>query len=324
MGAPSPSQSSFRLGRFDRLVRGYQGWSAFSRAVVGAAVAVSWVALGAIFVPGIVGGLTNSRGTVRVGTLAVTLVVLMAVVVLVAALQYALYIANDRVAEGRRAELAALRETDPPVLRAAERLETFTAAETSGTSLYVPHCPRTMMQDLVDAVWSFLHNRYGELGATRRVEFEVAFMPLSYIDGEVTIAAFASDHGRSAPSMAARASNPTLFRPTETFKMFSEQDTSLRIVPDTAKPAAQHAEIRPGQHQRLKSSALQPVVCRGDQIIATLVLSCDQSGFFASEDALAWRRIAEPFAHRLALEKLRLDGAVESAGVTASPIPPLF
>src|SRR5581483_1983130 len=99
--------------------------------------------------------------------------------------------------------------------------------------------------------------------------FEVAFMPLSYVDREVTIAAFASDGGRSAPSMAARSSNPTLFRPTETFKMFSEQDTSMRIISDTAKPAAHHAEIRPGQHQRLRSSALQPVVCRGDELIAT-------------------------------------------------------
>lgn len=186
-------------------------------------------------------------------------------------------------------------------------------------AILVPENPLGAMRALVRSAYRTLEAHFGEAPQVGdRIEFEVTFMTQSYIDGEITIAAWANRQGRRPASMNQRETNSKTYNTTVTAEVYRMQRPRPRIVEDTTKDQNYH-EIYPGQKDRIRSSIIWPVFSSEHQLVGTMVMHCDQAGFFLRSQEKFWRELCEIYAKRLAQERLRLDKALRVGDTVDSP-----
>lgn len=174
------------------------------------------------------------------------------------------------------------------------------------------------LQELVEAAYAAFEAGYGKSARTEdRIDFEVTFMTRSYRDHLITIPACANRDGRAPRSMILRQQHPDIYEGTVTAAIYRAPRPSLQIIEDTASPEGLYQELYPDQIKRIRSSIVYPVLSNSNDLLGTLVVHCDKTGFFHHGDEKYWTDLLEVFAKRLALVKLKLDALV---GVGA-PLP---
>lgn len=173
-------------------------------------------------------------------------------------------------------------------------------------------CSIDRIQEIVADVYFTFESIYGNQDKSgERIDFEVTFMTKSYKDGEITIPCSFNRSGRKPRSMFLRKENPKIYDATETAKMYTSKRPDPIIIPNTTSP--DYTEVYPKQKERIKSSIIYPVLCEDNILLGTLVVHCDQSGFFQLEKQKFWSDLLEIFAKRISVEKVKLDLVAELA-----------
>jgi GAF domain-containing protein len=162
------------------------------------------------------------------------------------------------------------------------------------------------IQALVNALYEVVQGQFSQAGSLRgEINFEVTFMTRSYQDNEITIYASQNRDHRAPSSLLLRPQNKLLYDGTVTADIYRQPRPALRVVEDTA--TADYQAVYPGQLDRIKSSIVYPVLSDKSELLGTLVVHCDRTGFFKAADAPFWTRLIEPFAKRVAFEKMKFD-----------------
>jgi GAF domain-containing protein len=161
---------------------------------------------------------------------------------------------------------------------------------------------------IVQSAYQCFESQFGDSEKIdNRVEFEVTFMTKSYRDEFITIPAYANRYGRAPHSMQKRKENPKVFEDSMTAMVYKSPRHDMRLIEDTADPAASYVELYPGQKMRIRSSVIYPILSEQNALLGTLVVHCNHAFFFRTGDSKFWSELLEIFARRLALEKVRLD-----------------
>lgn len=180
------------------------------------------------------------------------------------------------------------------------------------------------LQRIVEATYATLEAAFGKSPVvTERIDFEVTFMTLSYVDGKITIPACANREGRAPRSMLLRRGNNEIYSNTITATVFREPRPAVHIIEDTRRPEANYQEIYPNETERIKSSIVFPVLSNKNELLGTLVVHCDSIEFFKNDDRKYWCEFLEVFAKRLACAKAKLD-ALNELRRTRPDFRPLF
>ena len=191
----------------------------------------------------------------------------------------------------------------------AERIrETRIPIYESTTTMHNGIASMGCLQDIVKNLYSQLEGEFGESELLHeRIEFEVTFMALSYVDKKITIPAFANRNGRAPVSMILRQENSGIYDSTVTAELFQSDRPEMRIVQDTSVQDEGYTELYKGQLDRIKSSIIYPVLDDRNVLLGTLVAHCNRTNFFRHNEALFWRELLERYAVQLAFEKSRFD-----------------
>lgn len=179
---------------------------------------------------------------------------------------------------------------------------------------------------IVDDVYRLFEAKYGESDKLEnRIDFEATFITQSYLDGGLTIPAYANRNRRIPRSMKDREHNPTHFDETIAAQLYREKGTTprLQIISATDDPDCNYVEMYPGQKERIKSSLIHPVLSPQNVLVGVLVVHCNRSRFFREEDRRYWAELLELFATRLTLEKVKLDALCQSEVAHALGTEPL-
>ena len=164
------------------------------------------------------------------------------------------------------------------------------------------------LRNIVKSLYAHLEGEFGEAELLHeRIDFEVTFMTLSYVDNKITIPAFGNRSARAPLSMKMRAVNPNIYESTVTAELFKSTKPEIRIVEDTSDPNQQYRELYDGQLDRIKSSVVYPVFDDRNGLLGTLVVHCNRSNFFKRKDEIFWKELLERYAVQLAFEKSRFD-----------------
>jgi hypothetical protein len=159
---------------------------------------------------------------------------------------------------------------------------------------------------LVNALYDVVQGQFSQAGSLLdEINFEVTFMTTSYHDKEITIYASQNRDRRAPSSLLLRAQNKHLYNNTITAEVYRQPRPTPRIIENTVAPSYQ--AVYPGQLDRIKSSIVYPVLSDKSEILGTLVIHCDRPGFFKAVEARFWAKLIEPYAKRVALEKIKLD-----------------
>lgn len=162
------------------------------------------------------------------------------------------------------------------------------------------------IQEIIDDAYATFESNYGnQERIEERIDFEVTFMTLSYIDNKITIPCSANRNGRKPRSLFLRRDNPNIYNKTETAKIYKATRPNPIIVSDTSDK--KYSELYPTQKQRIKSSIIYPILCEDNIVLGTLVVHCDRKGFFKNEDQKYWTDLLEIFAKRISVEKIKID-----------------
>ena len=175
------------------------------------------------------------------------------------------------------------------------------------------------IQNLVELLFQLFESQYGESHLVdTRVEFEVTFMTLSYMDNKLTIPASANRHGRSPISMLRRKVNHDVYSDTISARIYSSGYPETCLIEDAAEDK-DYKEIYKGQKKRIRSSIVFPVRSSKNELLGTLVVHCDKPKFFRKSDIHVWNELLEVYSKRIALEKTILDGinATNQLGIPA-------
>lgn len=164
------------------------------------------------------------------------------------------------------------------------------------------------LSEIVNGIYSVFESQYGRSEQVdNRTDFEVTFMTKSYSDGELTIPAYANRSRRQPVSMSHRSSDREIYRKTISASVYNESSPRMRIIPDTVEPSTGYTELYAGQRERIRSTLIFPVMCDKNKILGTLVVHCNNPGFFQERDRRFWMELLEIFGKRIAVEKIRLD-----------------
>jgi GAF domain-containing protein len=172
------------------------------------------------------------------------------------------------------------------------------------------------IQLLIEELYSLFEANYGKSEELEeRINFEVTFMTQSYIDGEITIPAYANRDRRAPISMSFRNANPTIYKNTVTALVYRDEKPMLRIIEDTEDPHTNYSELYTKQKERIKSSIIFPVLSPSNLLLGTIVIHCDKRHFFKYEDLRYWTEIIEIFSKFLGIEKIKLDVLSSSCNI---------
>ncbi len=217
--------------------------------------------------------------------------------------------------ENRKARALAFDHTmtDNWITQNIEHLGVIGKAVSDVKQVYVPHDPLYSIRLLVHSLYETLEAHFSQAEhINERIEFEVTFMTRSYLDGKITVAAWANRDGRMPTSLSIRQDDPNIYDRTITAKLYLAQRPFPRVIPDTFDPHYEYSELYDHERDRIRSSIVYPVLSDQNRLIGTLVAHCDKPNFFQQSDLKYWREILEIFAKRIALEKLRLDQAINN------------
>src|SRR5262249_1569150 len=116
----------------------------------------------------------------------------------------------------------------------------------SGANVRLNDVPLILMQRACKDLHDTLETEYGlGVSVTDHIEFEVTFMTLSVDDGELTVAAWANREGRAPKSLVKRKVDATVYRGTETHKLYEDPNRQARYIRSTDLQA--YKELYPGQ-----------------------------------------------------------------------------
>jgi len=173
---------------------------------------------------------------------------------------------------------------------------------------------RDSLQTVVEAAYAAFEAAYGHAARTEeRIDFEVTFMTKSYVDGHITIPAYANRDARAPRSLILRPNRSDIYDNTVTATVYRELRPRVHIIEDTSDPSTNYQELYPEQKLRIKSSVVFPVLAHTNELLGTLVVHCDRPNFFQRVDEKFWTDVLEIFSKRLALAKLKLDKLTEAA-----------
>ena len=170
------------------------------------------------------------------------------------------------------------------------------------------------MQLVVESCYDFFESAFSKTGQLiEPIKFESTFMTKSYIDNEITIPCSANKEKRTPVSMLMRKENPSILCNTETAKIYKMPNPKMVLVENTNK-TSDYTETYQGQKSRIKSSVIMPVKSHENALLGTLVVHCNQEGFFKQSRSDFWNELLELFSVELGYHKLVLDYLVEQPG----------
>ena len=162
------------------------------------------------------------------------------------------------------------------------------------------------IQDLIESLYEVVQSQFGQPGSLlNAIDFEVTFMTRSYVDKQLTIYAHQNRENRAPRSLLLREKASDIYDCTITAQIYRETRPEIHIVEDTFKDL--YAEVYPGQRDRIKSSVVFPVLSDRNELLGTIVVHCNRSGFFRNAEAEFWRKLLEIYAKRIAYEKVSVD-----------------
>ena len=162
------------------------------------------------------------------------------------------------------------------------------------------------IQELMESLYEVVQSQFGQAGSLlHTVEFEITFMTRSYVDKKITVYAYQNRDSRAPRSLLLREKASDIYDCTVTAEIYRETRPEIHIIEDTSRDA--YAEVYPGQRDRIKSSVVYPVLSDMNELLGTIVVHCNQAGFFKRGDTEFWRKLLEIYSKRTAWEKLCLD-----------------
>lgn len=176
--------------------------------------------------------------------------------------------------------------------------------------LWVPHDAEATIRAEIYALYRMLEAAEGPAQPGDRVSFEVTFMTQSPEDGKLTIAAWANRQNRQPVSLTIRSNDPDIYEQSASADMYRqarERKPGQRLVESTLKAGDDYRALYKGQKSSIRSTIIHPIFNLEADLVGTLVLHCDQEGYFRDADYAFWRELLEPVANRIALERERLD-----------------
>jgi hypothetical protein len=178
-----------------------------------------------------------------------------------------------------------------------------------------------VISEFVKAAYLTFSDSYGDgSDPMTRINFEVTFMTMSYRDKRITIPACANRDSRQPRSMVLRATDPDIYKNTETAKIYRAPRPEPVIVNDT-KQFPNYDQLYPGELERLRSSIIYPILSDKNELLGTLVTHCDREGFFDSTRSKYWFDLLEIFAKHIAVEKRKLDVLTSVSANLNLPLP---
>lgn len=182
------------------------------------------------------------------------------------------------------------------------------------TGLLVLYDPAKSIALLIRHLYTILEQNFAiGIRVVDRIDFEVTFMTESYLDGYITIAAWANRDNRKPKSLNLRTNQPTIYDNTVAATLYRSQQPQPEVIEDTSDKKYRYEELYHRQLERIKSSLVYPVLSGENKIIGVLIAHCDKTGFFRDRDLRYWRELFEIFSKRIVLEKCRLDEAIKLA-----------
>ena len=163
------------------------------------------------------------------------------------------------------------------------------------------------LQLVVESCYDFFESAFTKTGQLQdSIKFETTFMTKSYIDNEITIPCSANKEQRTPVSMLLRKDDNTIFKNTETAKIYNEGKRKMVLVENTDNDK-EYIETYSNQKSRIKSSVILPVKSHENDILGTLVVHCNKPGFFKNSRYDFWNELLELFSVELGYHKLFLD-----------------
>lgn len=197
----------------------------------------------------------------------------------------------------------------------------------SKSVVHVPHNPMVAIEAELGALYRTLDGSQWPVRTPgARIEFQVTFMTRSCRDGRITIAAWANRAARRPASLDRQAIDPDLYDRSVTAEVYADTRPAPRLIPSTVRAGNKYQQLYSDQKDWIRSTIIYPVLDQSTDLVGTLVASCDREDYFREEDYGFWYELMEPFAMRIALEKLRFDHAVTMSrdGQTVTSIPAPF
>lgn len=162
------------------------------------------------------------------------------------------------------------------------------------------------MQLTVKCCYEFFLNSFSDPNKlVEDISFEVTFMTKSYKDGYITIPYSANKENRTPISMLQR--NQNTYDNTETAKIYKMIQPKMILIENTADEENHYEEIYENQKDRIRSSVILPVLSHRNELLGTLVVHCDQAGFFKSSRSDFWKELLEMFSVEIGYCKLMMD-----------------
>jgi hypothetical protein len=199
----------------------------------------------------------------------------------------------------------------------AANLRVFRGDEPPAQFIYGRVAPMQNFRTIVESAHRELERHYGV--PTRR-GFKVNFMTKSFIDREITIAAWANKAERRPSSLQRRASEPRFYHTTKAAEVYRMEEPQPIIVDDTYRPEhSRNYLLDSHQRDRIRSHLVWPVLGPQHELLGTFVIDCTEVGFFRSEDEVLWEDFCEAHTRPLALEMLRLETAIVQTDTAEGP-----
>ncbi len=178
------------------------------------------------------------------------------------------------------------------------------------------------LQLIIKSCYNFFETMFnGNAKLVNDIKFEATFMTLSYVDGKITIPCCANKENRQPTSMLLRAKDPDVFSKTETAKIYRQAEDEkprMVLIEDTAKEE-EYDSTYEGQKNRIKSTIILPVLSHTNELLGTLVVHCDKSGFFKRSRYQFWNELLELFSVEIGYQKLLLDYYIEKNDSVKKP-----
>lgn len=174
------------------------------------------------------------------------------------------------------------------------------------------------MQLTVEKCYNFFCTSFDSGGSLiEEIKFEVTFMTLSYKDSKITIPCSCNKERRTPTSMLMRINGQNdIYDNTVTAEIYNEYKQnckpSFKVIEDTSQ---NYRFIYNNQSDRIKSSIVLPVLSHKSELLGTLVVHCNSSGFFKENKKDFWYEIMQLFASEIGKYKLMLDYIVKDGDV---------
>lgn len=174
------------------------------------------------------------------------------------------------------------------------------------------------IQLAVNKCYDFFYSSFGSHEILiEETKFEVTYMTLSYKDSKIIIPCSCNKDKRTPISMLMRSTNPDIYKDTVTAEIYKEYANhckpTFKIIENTAIETLSKQKyhfVYENQKERIKSSVVLPILSHKNELLGTLVVHCNTSGFFKEEQRTFWYEILQLFASEIGKNKLLLDGVI--------------